>query len=132
MTRDERQATIFEWAKAAFTVEQSTSLPQRGLRLLEEAVEAFQACGGNKDKAHEMIDYVFGRPPGELGQELGGVSVCVLALAAAAGLSAETEEQREVTRVLAKPLAEFTARNQAKNDAGFLVVSDRTGRDPSP
>lgn len=120
--RDERQSLIFEWAKAAFTVEQSTSLPQRGVRLLEEAIEAFQACDGDAAAAHRLVDYVFARPSGSLHQELGGVGVTLLALAAAAGLSADDEEQREVDRVLAKPLAEFTKRNQAKNDAGFLLA----------
>ena len=122
MTRDERQAAIFAWAKAAFSVEEATSLPQRGLRLLEEAIEAFQACGGGEEKAHELVSFVFGRPPGEIGQELGGVGVTLIALAAAAGVSADAEEQREVARVLAEPINEFTQRNKAKNDAGFLLA----------
>lgn len=120
--RSDRQAAIFAWAKEAFSVAEAMSIPQRGLRLLEEAVEAFQACGGERDTADRMVDYVFGRPPGEIGQELGGVGVTVLALAAAAGLSADDEEQREVTRVLSKPIEEFTRRNAAKNAAGFLVA----------
>lgn len=120
-SRDRRQAKVFAWAKAAFSVEQATSLRQRGLRLLEEAIETLQAVGGDPAQAHRLVDYVFGRPVGELGQELGGVSVCLLALAAAAGLSADAEEQREVERVLAKPLEEFAKRNAAKNAAGFLA-----------
>jgi len=120
--RDERQAAIFVWAKAAFTVEQATSLPQRALRLLEEAVEAAQACGLAEDKAIDIVGFVYDRPAGDLAQELGGVGVTVLALAAAAGLSADAEEEREVSRVLAKPIEHFTARNAAKNAAGFLVV----------
>lgn len=122
MTREERQAQIFAWAKEAFSEAEATSLPQRGLRLLEEAIEAFQACGGDEAVSHSLVSYVFGRPPGLLHQELGGVGVTAIALAAAAGLSADEEEQREVDRVLAKPIAEFTKRNKAKNDAGFLVA----------
>jgi hypothetical protein len=49
MQRNQRQADVFAWAQAAFTVEQATSLPQRGLRLLEEAIEAFQATGTPED-----------------------------------------------------------------------------------
>jgi NTP pyrophosphatase (non-canonical NTP hydrolase) len=123
MPRDARQASVLAWAKAAFTAEQATSLPQRGLRLLEEATEAFQACGGDAQSAHRLVDYVFGRPVGEVGQELGGVGVTLLALAAAAGLSAEDEEVREVERVLARPLEEFARRNRAKNDAGLLLLT---------
>lgn len=121
LPRDQRQAMIASWAELAFGRQEATSLPQRGLRLLEEAVEAFQACGGDEAKAHELVTYVFGRDKGQVGQELGGVAVCVLALAAAAGLSADEEEAREIHRVLSKPLTEFTARNAAKNAAGFLV-----------
>lgn len=122
--RDRRQADIFAWAKAAFAVEQATSLPQRGVRLLEEAIEAFQAVGGDPEMAHDLIDYVFGRPAGELRQELGGVGVCILALAAAAGISADEAERFEVERVLSKPLDHFRQRNAMKNAAGFLAVKD--------
>lgn len=121
--RDERQAKIFAWTQQAFTVGQATSLPQRGLRLLEEAIEAFQSAGGDAAMAHKLVDYVFSRPVGELGQELGGIGVCILALAAAAGLSADEEEQREVERVLAKPIEEFKRRNAAKSAAGFLMLA---------
>lgn len=121
LPRDRRQEMVASWAQAAFGQREATSLPQRGLRLLEEAIEAFQACGGEEFKAHELVAFVFGREKGKIGQELGGVAVCVLALAAAAGLSADEEEAREIHRVLSKPLAEFTARNAAKNAAGFLV-----------
>lgn len=128
--RDRRQETIAIWAAKAFGQIEATSLPQRGLRLLEEAVEAFQACGGAEAKAHELVTFVFARPPGGIGQELGGVAVTTLALAAAAGLSADEEESREIYRVLGKPLREFTERNAAKNAAGFLVAESPARRCP--
>lgn len=121
LPRDKRQEMIANWAERAFGREEATSIPQRGLRLLEEAIEAFQACGGDEAKAHELVAFVFGRDKGEVGQELGGVAVCVLALAAAAALSADQEEAREINRVLSKPLREFTDRNAAKNAAGFKI-----------
>lgn len=122
VSRDDRQAAVLRWSCAAFSKEQATSLPQRGLRLLEEATEAFQSCGGDEEMAHRMVAYVFGRPPGRIGQEIGGVSVCVLALAAAAGMSADGEECQEIARVLSRPIEEFARRNKAKNDAGLLTV----------
>lgn len=122
LPRDQRQAMIASWAEMAFGREQATSLPQRGLRLLEEAIEAFQACGGDEAMAHKLVAFVFARPAGTVGQELGGVAVTVLALAAAAGLSADEEECREVHRVLSKPIGEFRARNESKNAAGFLQL----------
>ena len=121
LSRGTRQEKVAIWAEQAFGRDQATSLPQRGVRLLEEAIEAFQACGGDEAMAHKLVSFVFARPPGEVGQELGGVAVTVLLLAAAAGLSADEEECREVHRVLTKPVGEFTARNASKNAAGFLV-----------
>lgn len=120
--RDARQKHILAWARAAFGEEQATSLPQRGLRLLEEAAESAQAAGADVQRAHRVVDHVFGRPVGELRQELGGVGVTLLAIAAAAGLSADAEELREVDRVLSRPIEEFTRRNAAKNAAGLMAA----------
>ena len=129
LTRDERQAKLVSWAEQAFGREQSTSIPQRGLRLLEEAIEAFQASGGDEVIALKLVSFVFARPPGTVGQELGGVAVTLLLLAAAAGLSADEEECREIHRVLSKPLREFTERNANKNAAGFLVAPQAQQRE---
>lgn len=130
--RDQRQATVFAWAKMAFGEAEASSLPQRGLRLLEEAIEAFQACGGDEAIAHKLVTFVFARPAGTVGQELGGVAVTTLALAAAAGLSADEEECREVHRVLNKPVREFSERNASKNAAGFLVAAPTMGSTDKP
>ena len=121
LPRDQRQERVASWAEQAFGRDQATSIPQRGLRLLEEAIEAFQACGGDEEMAHKLVAFVFAHPPGTIGQELGGVAVTTLALAAAAGLSADEEECREIHRVLSKPLREFTERNANKNAAGFKI-----------
>lgn len=119
--RGHRQRKVHEWARRAFGDEQATSVEQLGIRLLEEAVEAYQAADGDRSMAHKLVDFVFDRPKGELAQELGGVGVTLLALAAAGGLSADDEEVREVARVLSKPESYYAARNQKKNDAGFVA-----------
>jgi hypothetical protein len=115
------------WAEMAFGQEEARGLPQRGLRLLEKAIEAFQACGGVPEIAHELVTYMFRRPRGSLSQEVGGAAVALLALANAAGLSAEAEECREVSRVLSQPVEEFSRRNALKNAAVFKMT-----RGPSP
>jgi len=120
--RDRRQTMVAEWARECFGESEANDLAQRGLRLLEEATEAFQAAGGTREMAHQLVDYVFGRPDGELAQELGGVSVTLLALAEAAGLSTENCEVAEINRVLSKPREYYAARNAAKNAAGLKVV----------
>lgn len=119
MNRTGRQAAISRWARDCFGDEEATSIPQRALRLLEEAIEAAQAAGVDREVAGNLVEFVYSRPVGEVGQELGGVAVCVLALAEAAGVDAETEECREIDRVLTLDRPHFTARNAAKNAAGF-------------
>lgn len=121
-TRIDRQISIGKWAVAAFGEAEATSLPQRGVRLLEEAAEAAQSTGVSLEQAKHLMEYVWGRPAGELYQELGGVGVTALALAHAAGLDAENCEVLEVNRVLLKPIEHFTKRNQEKNDAGLRAA----------
>jgi hypothetical protein len=121
-TRDSRQRKTAQWCAAAFGADHAASITQRGIRLAEEAIEAAQAAGCDPAMVHKLVDHVYSKPPGNLAQEIGGIGVTVLALAEAAGLSADSEEACEVSRVLSKPLSHFAARNKAKNDAGFNVV----------
>lgn len=126
-SRDQRQVETHNWCVAAFGHDQASSVPQRCVRLLEEAVEAYQAGGCTEEMAHRLVSFVFSRPSGDLSQELGGVGLTALALAAAIGCSADRAEAQELARVLAKPLAHFKARNEAKNEAGFEAIERRVG-----
>ena len=119
MNRETRQRLVAGWCTNAFGADQAASLPQRGIRHAEEAIEAAQAAGADREMVHRLVDYIFDRPPGQIGQEIGGSGLTLLALAQAAGLYADQEEAREIARVLSKPLSHFTARNEAKNAAGF-------------
>ena len=123
-TRTERQKQVADWCGAAFGKAHASSLPQRGIRLLEEAIELAQSAGCDREMAHKLVDHIWAKPAGEINQEIGGVGTTLLALAQAAGLDADTEEAREVARILATPPGYFAARNKAKNDAGFNVVPE--------
>lgn len=119
--RTVRQTCVSVWVERTFGVAQATSVEQRGLRLAEETIEAAQAVGCDPAQIHALVDYVYARPKGELKQELGGIGVCILALAAAAGLDADTCEMDEVQRVLSKPAEHFSKRNDEKIEAGFIA-----------
>lgn len=121
VARSARQAAVFEWALAAFGEDEVRSVPHRAIRFGEEAFEGMQAAGVSEADAERVLRYVYRRPPGELRQELGGIAVTLLCLAAAAGLDADVAERAEVERVLSKPLEHFRERNQSKNDAGLVV-----------
>lgn len=124
IARAVRQEDVASWCASAFGHAHASSIPQRGIRLAEEAIEAAQAAGCDQAMVHKLVDYVYARPKGELAQELGGIGVTLLALAAAAGLSADDEEAREVERVRGIPLEHFTARNAAKDAAGFNTSTE--------
>lgn len=117
--RSLRQRAIAQWARSAFGEQEATNLAQRGLRLAEEAIKAAQAAGVDKDMLLRLVEHVYARPKGQLRQELGGVGICLLALAHAAGLDADSCEQDESRRVLSLSIDHFRARNEAKNAAGF-------------
>lgn len=119
--RDERQGRVAQWCADAFGADHASNIEQRGIRLAEEAIEAAQATGCNPAMIHKLVDYIYAKPPGDLKQELGGVGLCLLALANAAGLRADATEQAEMDRVLSKPLSFFADRNRVKNEAGFIA-----------
>lgn len=119
--RDQRQRTVSKWATACFGRNEALSVAQRGMRLVEEAIEAAQAACVPKEKVLAMVEHVYERPAGELHQELGGVGITLLALAQAAQLSADDCEAMELERVLSKPTKYYAERNAAKNAAGFDI-----------
>lgn len=128
--RSVRTRSLYAWAISAFGHVEASGVLQRALRFFEEAIELFQACGGDRFAARKMIDYVFDRKAGDAFQELGGVGVTVLLLANALNLSADDCEEAETQRVLSKPIEEFTKRNRLKNDAGFRAVCDGDHAEP--
>lgn len=123
------ERVTLQWMKLAFGTKQLTSIEHRGLRFGEEAIEAMQACGIAEDKVIELVRFIYKRPKGNLGQEIGGSWVTLLGLAYAhcdyynpskvneRGL--DWYAKTEVMRVLAEPIEHFTKRNAAKDAAGF-------------
>jgi len=73
----------------------------RGQRLLEEALEAVQCkeIGLTEEQCHDLVRYVYNRPPGVLHMEIGGVIVCLLAFADATGEDVLTCLTDEVMRI---------------------------------
>lgn len=93
------QKRVFQWVTHAFGKTKAESLQERNRRFFEEAIELVQALGMTKDECTYLVDYVYGRDVGEVGQELGGVSVTLHALAEAAGHSLDSRGEEELARV---------------------------------
>jgi 3-hydroxyacyl-CoA dehydrogenase len=86
----------------------------RAFRFLEEALELAQACGVTPAEVNALRDYTFGRPVGEIDQEIAGTAVTLFALATAYGYDVGELTQNELQRatrpeVLAKIRAKAAA-----------------------
>mgnify|MGYP001575296809 FL=1 len=71
---------------------------ERAFRFLEEALELVQAAGTTKEQALKLVDYVYGRPVGELPQEVGGVGVTLAAFCSAHGIDLLDAQYQELRR----------------------------------
>lgn len=96
------QARVQPWLLACFGSTIAGDKVERNHRFLEEALELVQACGCTQDEAHQLVDYVYGRPAGEPNQEVGGVMLTLAALCLAQGLDMHTSGEMELARVWTK------------------------------
>ena len=111
-----------DWAIRCFGHEHVHNIPDRALRLAEEAVELAQAAGIPKDKMLDLVNIVYSRPIGDVEQEIGGVMMTVTALVAANyNYDPDHFLYNELQRVLAKPIEHFTKRHQEKNELGLKL-----------
>lgn len=93
------QDLVASWMQKCFGPEISADTKERNHRFFEEAAELVQANGMTRSEAHQLVDYVFNRPVGELHQESGGVSVTHAALCDAAGLCMDSCAAIELNRI---------------------------------
>lgn len=73
-------AGVADWMLACFGEAISNDVVERNHRFLEESLELVQSLGCTPSEAHQLVDYVFGRPVGVPLQEVGGVMVTLAAL----------------------------------------------------
>lgn len=96
------QARVAPWMRACFGAQVSRDRTERSHRFLEEALELVQAAGCTSNEAHQLVDYVFGRPVGDLRQEVGGVMVTLAALCLAQDVDMHAAGETELARVWTK------------------------------
>lgn len=113
------QARVREWLLACFGPVISADRVERNHRFLEEALELVQATGCTADEAHQLVDYVYGRPKGEIVQEIGGVMVTLAALCLAHGLDMQAAGETELSRVWTK-VKQIRAKQARKPKLGPL------------
>ncbi len=79
------QKSVKHWMLKCFGLEVSNDIKERNHRFLEESLELVQAAYCTKSEAHQLVEYVFNRPVGDLDQEVGGVMVTLAAFCSAHG-----------------------------------------------
>jgi hypothetical protein len=96
------QSRVQPWMMACFGEEISRDRVERNHRFIEEALELVQANDTSRSEAHQLVDYVFDRPAGELHQEIGGVMVTLAALCLASNEDMHAAGEAELARVWTK------------------------------
>lgn len=96
------QNRVTRWLNACFGSLIAEDKVERNHRFLEEALELVQAAGCSKEEAHQLVHYVYGRPVGELQQEIGGVAVTFAALCNAHAENMTDCAERELRRCWSK------------------------------
>jgi hypothetical protein len=92
------QVRVAVWATHCFGEQVAYDKGIRNYRFLEEALELVQAGGCTKEEALKLVDYVYGRPVGDLRQEVGGVMVTLAALCSAQNISVVNAAEKELER----------------------------------
>lgn len=113
------QDRVDTWMLACFGPEIAADKTERNHRFLEEALELVQAAGCTQSEAHQLVDYVYGRPVGEMRQEVGGVMVTLAALCSAHEAQMDSAAEVELERVWGK-IDAIRAKQAAKPKHGPL------------
>lgn len=97
------QSEVADWMLTCFGEEIAADRIERADRFIEEALELAQTIPGfTVERARALVEYVFNRPVGERGQEVGGVGVTLAALCNTYDLNIREEWERELARVWTK------------------------------
>lgn len=127
MQRKLRQDQVGKWVEETFGAAHAHNVDQRALRFLEEAIELFQALGGNREYLNRVADVVYSKPLGDISMEIGQVGLSLLSIGHTVDIDVDQCERNEVARVETIPAAEMYKRNKAKNDLGLDAGAYPTG-----
>ncbi len=127
------QQRVQPWLLECFGAEIAADRMERNHRFLEESLELVQSLGCTASEAHQLVDYVFGRPVGDPPQEVGGVMVTLAALCLASGLDMHDAGEVELVRINAPELvAKIRAKQAAKPKHSPLPQSPTPQADSQP
>lgn len=124
------QRRVLKWATDNFGAI-ANNADERAARLVEEALEIAQAQGVPLEVVGRIATRCYSRAVGELGQEIGGCGIALLALAESAGLNFEDEILREWQRVAHLPKEHWRKKHAEKVAAGTADLSPIDSDNPT-
>lgn len=114
------QVGVARWMDLCFLPSLYSNMIERGDRLVEEVFELLQSHGYDPNRIATLVDYVWNRPVGEPGQEVGGVMVTLAGYCHIAALDMHAEGDRELQRITRPEImAKIRAKQEAKNALRF-------------
>lgn len=117
------QVAVRKWMLECFGAKVFNDKVERNHRFLEESLELVQALGCTASEAHQLVDYVYGRPLGEPEQEVGGVMVTLAALCDVNQFDMTECAEAELARIWTK-VVEIRAKQAAKPRHSPLPTSE--------
>lgn len=122
------QQRVQTWMLECFSMDICRDTQERCHRFTEEALELVQSLGMTASEAHQLVDYVYGRPAGETHQEVGGVMVTLAALCQSQEqLDMEAEGEVELQRIW-KNIEKIRAKQAAKPKLSPLPLATKGDR----
>jgi hypothetical protein len=117
------QQRVGGWMRECFTPEIIADKLERNDRFIEEALELVQSLNYSAERAHALVDYVFGREKGEPSQEVGGVMVTLAALCNPNDLNMDMAAETELARILDPAIVlKIRAKQAAKPTGSALPI----------
>ena len=120
------QSRVAPWMQVCFGPEISADLLERNDRFIKETLELVQASDYPKERAHQLVEYVYGRPQGEINQEVGGVMITLAAHCLAHGVNMHKAGETELARIWTK-VEQIRAKQATKPRGSALPIAE-----PSP
>jgi hypothetical protein len=115
------QQRVLNWLMNCFSQEVCRDTTERNHRFLEEALELVQSTGCTRIEAHQLVDYVFGRPVGDPFQEVGGVAITLSGLCSCIDIDQDWAGEVELARISAPAILDkIRAKQAAKPKFGPL------------
>lgn len=123
--RSNFQTEVAKWMQVCFGSDISADQLERADRFTEEALELAQTMPGfTAERAHALVDYVFGRAVGERQQEVGGVMVTLAALCNTVDIEIEAAAETELARIW-KKVEQIRAKQAAKPTGSALPIAQQ-------